>query len=843
MIVATGGVALYLKNREPQDDLAIVPKETTLPTGQNLKPLQSGYEVGGFPCNLAATTSGKFIVSTTAGQNQTLSVLSTQTGQLFSRFRLPEKTHLYFGLVAEDRPDGGLTVWASMSRDRIQRFEVSANGETTLSPEIVEVPKPAEENRTQNPAGLARLGNGSFLVALNQSWRTKGHKGYVAWLRAGEPAKYFETGGYPLDLAVLPTKEGFSKGFASCERDNLVTVFDPNGATRKISVGTQPTRLLLSKDRRRLFVANSNSDTITVINTRTEKVEQTILVRPSELRGLPGCTPLGMVEAEKSNKLFVALADINAIAVLDLRTSKLLGYFPTGWYPTAVSLTPDEKSIYIANAKGNQAKNPNHELKRDRYVLSKIRGSVQILPLDRTLEKLASHSQSVVYNSGIVRMAQTFYNPGIKHVIYVIKENRTYDQVFGDIPIGNGQKDLCLFPEAVTPNQHALAKRFGLLDNFYVCGEVSQDGWAWSTGAMANEFVQRNTVAGYSGGSRTYDSEGENNGTVPDMVGLRDTSEGPGGTLWAAAIKKGLKVRNYGVFVASQNSEDENEKHEPLVKENEPTQRILQGITCPNFRQYDTSFCDSQAFEHADLPPTPKQLLNYGEPPVASRFAAFKAEFDKYVLQGELPDLIVMRFPRDHTAGTSIGLHSPQAMVADNDYAVGQLVDLVSHSPFWKDTAIFVLEDDAQAGFDHVDCHRSIALVISPYTESTGTANSRFYNTDSFLRTIESILKLDPLTHYDATAPLFNNFTTEPVNAEPFNAILPSKDILGQVNGQSAYRAKDSQRILGRFEETNIGDAELNDILWGSIKGATVPRPNTPGSIYSKDALSGKAPR
>ncbi|HLK55505.1 MAG TPA: alkaline phosphatase family protein, partial [Chthonomonadaceae bacterium] len=405
-------------------------------------------------------------------------------------------------------------------------------------------------------------------------------------------------------------------------------------------------------------------------------------------------------------------------------------------------------------------------------------------------------------------------HPAIKHVIYIIKENRTYDQVLGDLPQGNGDPSLVLFGRDVTPNLHALAERFVLLDNFYDCAEVSADGWNWSTSGMVSEYAARNVHFNYSGRGRNYDFEGENNGTPVDLIGLPDVNRAPGGYIWDAVAKKGLSYRGYGFFTAFADSKDANGKM--IAKTNEPNRKALVGHTDVDYLKFDMDYADSDAWKLHNCPETVKKPT-YGQYGAPSRFAEWKREFDGFIKNGSLPAFSMVRLPRDHTSATRPGSASPRAMVADNDYAVGQLVEAVSSSPYWKDTAIFILEDDAQDGYDHVDAHRSICFVISPYIRR-GMVDHHFYNTDSVLHSMEWLLGVPAMNQYDAGAPLLVAFGAGAENNEPYKAILPERQIVAEVNGETAYRAKDSQNLDFSCAD-RISCGIMNDILWHSVKG------------------------
>lgn len=396
--------------------------------------------------------------------------------------------------------------------------------------------------------------------------------------------------------------------------------------------------------------------------------------------------------------------------------------------------------------------------------------------------------------------------------------------MLSDLPVGNADKSLLMFGRDITPNQHALAERFVLLDNFYCSAEVSGDGWNWSTQGMANEYNSRNVVYGYTGKNRTYDYEGTNNGAKVDLIGIRDVSTAPGGYIWDKCAQHKVSYRNYGFFADDDTRTTPEEGVTSVTPTVEANKKALVGKTAPDFRQYDTNYADSEAWIKHGLAPAPRQMKSFGKHNDPARMTAWLREFNEFVKNKNLPRFQMVRLGRDHTAGTTAGQYSPRAMVADNDYAVGQLVEAVSKSPYWKKTAIFIVEDDAQNGYDHVDAHRSIAFVVSPYIRK-GTVDSRFYNTDSTLRTMELLLGLSPMNLYDAIAPPLAIFADKPENDAPYEAILPEKEIISEVNRATAYRSKDSERLLNPLVEESLPDEELNDILWHSIKGRNIPAP------------------
>ncbi len=812
-----------------------------LVTGKFLTPLGSHAPVGSFPANLILSPDGKFAISTNAGFRQQLSVIDVASGKVVSKVDAngagddKKKEALYFGLAAQ-RLGGKTLVYASKGvRDRVGIYELSATGSLTFVRDLV---CPAAPGGTPNfPAGLAPTSDGSRLVvALNETHKNSEYKGRLGIFDVanGTMSRMDGVPGYPLGVSVVTRGEGMDRiAYVASERDGVVVEIDfmARKVLRSFRTGATPAYLTLDSRQRRVLVSNSGSDTITSIDRATGQMKS-LVVRPAAMRGLPTATPLGLGFSPDEKRLYVALADMNALAVVDAEKMTLLGYIPTGWYPTSVVATND--AILVANAKGDQRRNPNGKPvgTLGQYAPNLLEGTVARIPRGQLEANLGSLTKTTLSNNLVENgkiQSFPFHRPSeIEHVIYVVKENRTYDQVLGDLKQGNGDPSLTLFPRDVTPNQHALAERFALLDNFYVCAEVSADGWNWSTSGQANEYVQRNTVTNYSGRGRSYDFEGSNSGVAVDLQGLPNVARAPGGYLWDLAAKHGVSFRNYGMYIGFDDPEDK--RMGDSTRTNSSLNKVLATSTDADFRRYDLSYADSDAWKVHGLDKAPRQLAEFGKDRAPSRMSAWLREYDEYLVKGQMPKLMLLRLGNDHTAGTSPGGYSPRAMLADNDYAVGQLVERVSRGPLWGKTAICILEDDAQAGYDHVDCHRSIAFVISPWTKRS-VVDSRFYNTDSMLRTMEMLLGLPPMNGNDAVAPPIDVFGKRAENLEPFRAILPAKAIVGEINKPTAYRAKDSQLLINRFEEESLPDIELNDILWGSIRGAKTPRPPVIGRV------------
>jgi YVTN family beta-propeller protein len=818
-------------------------KERRLPTGKEITPTGEQTDVGSFPSNMALSPDGRYLIVSDTGYREYVSSLRVADGKRISQIGANakrkdgsnKKEGLYYGLAFGPSAGGATPVYVSRgAEDRIAVYSLGADGTLTDSGESLSDPSDTPKFAFPNHvAGLAASGDGTRLYAVNNNTGPRtGQKGSLSVLNVetGAVVSKIPLPGFPYAVAAIRTPDGHEKAYVSSERDGVVSVVDADAGRviKEIPTGDHPIALLPDHAGKRLFVANSGSDTVSVIDAETDVVARTFLLRPDDARGLPGATPTGLALSPDESRLYVTLADMNAVAVVDTEDGDLEGYIPVGWYPTAVVCAGDR--LFVANAKGVNVRIPNDKPAGPKgawgkYIENIIEGTVSRIDLPDK-ERLQRFTTQTIKNNRLAEAGENgsradFKNPGIRHVIYIIKENRTYDQVLGDLERGNGDPKLCLFPREVTPNLHAIAERFVLLDNFYVNAEVSGLGWNWSTSGMTNEYVERNVPYSYSGRGRAYDYEGRNNGVAVDLKGIPDVAEAPGGYIWDLCLRNNVDFRNYGCFTGQGDPSSVGLTVEPDEPKTLPNRKALLGKTDLSFRWFDLAYADSDAWVRYGCS-APKQLKSFGKSNAPSRFTEWKQEFDRYVKDGNLPPMMLIRMGRDHTSGTTPGQYAPRAMVADNDYAVGELVDAVSKSPYWKSTAIFVLEDDAQNGFDHVDAHRSPAYVISPYIRRN-SVDHRFYNTDSVLRTMELLLGLPPMSQYDAVAPPLDVFGKKPENDAPFDAILPDRSIIAELNTDKSYRAKESSRLP--FQDADaVPDDLLNDILWGALR-PNVPKP------------------
>jgi YVTN family beta-propeller protein len=575
----------------------------------------------------------------------------------------------------------------------------------------------------------------------------------------------------------------------------------------QVETGLHPTDLCLTRDGRTLFVANANSDTVSVIDVASHKVVETISVRPDA--SLPfGSAPNALALGADDSTLYVANGGNNAVAVIKLRgandnKSTLAGFIPTGWYPGALAL--HDGQLYVANVKGVGSLAKTTRPEWSRWVKDYL-GTVSKVTLPSADELTAYTKQSLadarVHEAlAAWEKAQSPEKPApvpqhdgqpsvFDHVVYIIKENRTYDQVLGDMPRGNGEPKLCIFDKPVTPNHHALAEEFVLLDNYYCNGVLSADGHAWATEANAGEYFEK----AFGGFTRVY--------FQGDPLTFSSS-----GFLWDAVLLHGLSFRNYG------------EKDFPKTV---PDSSWLQ-----MYKDWTSGKKSIQITQSKSLPPLePYSALYPGwnlKIPDIVRADIFLKEFAGFEKSGNWPHFMIVYLPSDHTAGLTPGTPTPRAMVADNDLAMGRIVEAISKSKFWPTTCVFAIEDDPQAGFDHVDGHRSFCLIASPYTRRGETIHA-FYNQTSVLHTMERMMGLAPMTQFDSMAPVMTECFTDKPDLRPYTAKpnqIPLDELNGKIADLHAGAAKWAQASAKQdFDEPDeVDDDVMNRILWFSVRG------------------------
>ncbi len=763
------------------------------PGGYRVTPAGTQTELGDLPLGTALSPDGSTLLVSNDGQGeQSLQVVDTATSTVVQTLTYASPQALFVGLAFS--PDGSKAYASGGGQQVVHVYDVRGGRLTETAPVTLPTTNPAGQSVNMFPAGLATAGDGSRLVVAD-------HLADAASVvdTAGGAAQTVAVGHAP--YATVTSADG-RKAYVTNQGADTVSVLDLSGdaptVTKTITVGTHPNAAVLSKDGDRLFVANGDSDDISVVDTATDTVVGTIGLAPYD-HAKVGSNPVSLALSPDGGRLYVAESGNNAVSVVDVATRTVRGSIPTGWYPAGVVATG--KALFVANAKGLGAgpnDGPGHPdptsttSSPDQYVGSMIKGSLSTVPLPLDDTRLASYTSTVRANDGFDQPAGGSGGaPAIKHVIYVVQENRTYDQVFGSLGKGDGDRSLNLFGEESAPNQRALQRRFVTLDNFYANAEVSAQGWNWSVAANSNPYSEAMWPANYSGRRGSYPSETNDPAIAPNRTGADSY-------IWQRLDRAGVSYRNYGFYVRSDNT-----AYDPALDAH--TDHAYHGFDmgCPD---------NPDTF-------TPRSS-SCGTP----RFTEWKREFDGYVAHGDLPDVQFVRLPSDHTAGTKPGMPTPRAYVADNDLALGRLVDAVSHSPYWKDTAIFVTEDDAQNGPDHVDAHRTISQVISPYTQH-GKVDSTFYSTASMLRTIENIVGVAPLTQFDTFATPMTAAFGDHANLEDYRAVTP-KDAGELVNGADAPMASVSaaQRL---DREDRINERLFNEAIWESVRGAgsTMPAP------------------
>jgi len=707
---------------------AVAARTIWLPTGWSLTPPSGDISTTGtMPQGLALSPDASKIAVVESGVNP-------------PALRILDTRNLHPLLVVALKDAFGTPVWADNQH-------VLVPGAATDAVLFIDV---SNSNTTTQHAGsyisaVARTGDGAILATSDLDNRL---------LRLGSAPESFTTGAHPAAIALAGARI-----YVANRGESTVSKFP--GATA-IAVDLHPAALAISNDGSRLYVACSDADVIDVVDTRTDSVIARIDVGVAQGRG---ASPNALAVAS-DGALYASLGAENAVA--EIRGDRVIARAPAGWYPTGVAV--DDHSVYVSNGRGEGSRaNPNFRPEHHHdpeYVAAAMTGSVRSIGRDEfdassTAEVLANMPAPVPTPTQTIVRA---HGP-IDHVIYIIKENRTYDQVLGDLPIGDGDPNLAWFGKTITPNNHAIALRFGVFDRTFTDAQVSASGHNWSTAAFANDYLERFWPPNYGGRRKLYDFEDSATASTPGT-----------GYIWDDADKHGVTLRDYGEFVT-----------DPSNPGGLYTTRMagLIGKIDGRYAGFDLEISDE------------------------ARVDEWQREFEQFARSGNLPALEIIRLPNDHTQGTRVGELTPQAYVAQNDHAFGRIIDIVSHSRYWANTAIFAIEDDAQNGPDHVDDQRTTFYLASPYA-APGVHHAH-YSTSSVVRTVELLLGLPPMTIYDALAPpMYDAFALQP-DLHPYEAIGPQIDDTVK-NTKTAYGAAQSRRM--DFKDADAADSRvLNDIL------------------------------
>ena len=871
--------------------------------------------VNSFPVAFAISPNGRYAVTMNngygtaeSGFRQSLAVLDLETNQIadFPDPRLGPKGHQSYFIGLQFSPDGR-HLFASVGSiddptgekpaDTGNGIAVYSFDSGKLSPEtfLKVAPQPialgkiiapidprlAPGVQVPYPAGIAWAGSGGdqVLVADNLS-----DDALLLNAKSGAVLRRFDLstqkvvpGSYPYGVVV--TRDA-KRAFVSLWNASRIAELDlAKGAVARMialeappvatTAGSHPTALLLSPDEALLYVALANADEVAVVSTSSGKIVGRIPM------GLPGQDYLGafpnnLAESSDGNRLYVADAGVNSIAVVDLTqlrkslpgspsavTFHPLGFIPTEWYPTSVAVRGDE--LLIATGKGlgagpnsrtalltAQGENGNHP-----YIFELLHGSVARLNRLVAEKGIDKFTQQSVRDNFIGRRALAPNFPDgkspIHHVIYIIKENRTYDQVLGDLKEGNGDPSLVMYGEDVTPNQHRIAREFGILDNFYVSGEVSGDGHDWSTAGIASDYLEKTVQINYRNTERTYDYEGQVANRYPLEDDMPDVNETGTGYIWTDVARHGLTYRHYGEFVATEWCG----LSEATTSPTEGTPGVS-GRKCPHAQVKPGEMLPVYLGQpHGSPSPYPwpipmiganiatkPELRGHFDPrfpdfelafPDQLRVDEFLNEFDRFVEAKKtghgdlLPNYVLLRLGNDHTSGTRPGFATPMAAVADNDLAVGRVVDAISHSPYWDDTALLIVEDDAQNGPDHIDAHRAPAFVVSKYSPSSAQkpfVESGFYTTVGMVRTLEVLLNLPPMNVNDAHSPWIASLFSGSGNHAVFKADYRNRDN-GLIYKMNPLKGRDAAASATLdFSGADRADAaKLNEILWRDRMG------------------------
>ena len=767
--------------------MAQSPRQLTLPNGWSLSPAGRSLPLGDLPLNMTISSSGKYMAVTNNGQSkQSLQLIDTRREKILDNIPIA-KSWLGLKFSGDEKylyAGGGNDNW-------ILQYAVS-NDKLFLKDSIKLGDK--WPNKI-SPAGIDMDDDRHLLYVVTKDNNSL----YIIDLVTKAIIQQIKLDGEAYTCKLSADKKEL---YISCWGCDRLIVFDTQAKTisAQIDVGDNPNELCLTRNGKFLFVANANDNSVSVISTRDRKVVETL---SSSLYpdAPPGSTTNGLALSADEKTLYIANADNNCLAVFNVgrpgsSTSK--GFIPVGWYPTCVKVAG--KRIFVTNGKGFSSfanpKGPSpvkrtvkHQADDEdgpQYIGGLMKGTLSIIDEPST-KRLGVYSQQVYANTPYTKEKEMLSqgeegNPipkkiggpsPIKYVFYIIKENRTYDQVLGDVKDGNGDTSLVLFGKNVTPNQHRLAGDFVLLDNFYVDGEVSADGHNWSLGAYATDYLEKNWVTSYGGRGGEYDAEG-----------TRKIANNKGDFIWGNCKKTGVSYRTYGEFADD-------------YKANIP---VLEGHFCPYFTSWDQKIRDTE------------------------RVGQWKRDFDSLLAINAVPQLNTIRLINDHTEGMKKNRPTPFAHVADNDLAVGMFIEYLSKSSIWNESVVFILEDDAQNGPDHVDAHRSPAYIVGPYVKRNYVDHTP-YTTSGMIRTMELILGLPPMSQYDAGAtPMWKCFTSTP-DARKYTSLPANINLADRNLAWNELSERSAKFDLSK--EDLVPDLEFSEVIWKGVKGinSVMPAP------------------
>ena len=765
-------------------------KRITLPNGWSLSPAGNQVPLGDLPLNIAIDPGLKYAAVTNNGQSrQSVQLISLSEEKVLDTYEVGKS---WLGLAFSD---DGKSLYASGGNDNwILCFAI--RNEKLVCLDTFRLGKPWPEKISV--AGIAVDEAGHRLYAVTKDNNSL----YVVDTRTKQILKQIALGGEGYACLLSADKKHLYCSCWGCDKVVIVNAGKLEIETT-IAVGDNPNDMVADLKGKYLFVANSNDNSVSVIDLKRRMVIETL---NAALYPAPpaGSTTNSVALGQDDKTLYVANADNNCLAVFDVSApgnSVGSGFIPTGWYPSCVRMAGQK--ILVANGKGLSSfanpKGPNPINKKNKvtyqhadpekpeevqYIGGLFKGTLSVIPVPGKAA-MADLTKQAYANTPYTKETElqahgATGNPipshvgdasPIRYVFYIVKENRTYDQVLGDIPQGNGDTSLVLFGSGYTPNQHAICSEFVLLDNFYVDGEVSADGHNWSLGAYATDYLEKNWPTSYGGRGGGYDAEG-----------TREIANNKNGFIWDYCKKYGITYRTYGEFADD-------------YKANIP---VLEGHFCRYYTSWDQHVMDT------------------------TRFRQWKQDFDSLLAIHQVPQLNTLRFINDHTEGMRVGRPTPYAAVADNDLAVGMFVEYLSKSPIWNECAIFIVEDDAQNGPDHVDAHRSTGYVAGGFVKKSFVDHTP-YSTSSFLRTIELILGLPPMSQYDAAAePLWRCFDSK-ASHSAYQVRPPQTDLFEKNTALNEWQRKSEKFNFGR--EDRAPDQELNAVIWFACRGGFSPCP------------------